>query len=131
VLVKVAPLEPVHKPKPTRSTAPEPAPRPVQAAAPKPAPVKTPVQAVVAPPVVRSLDDPIAGSITAVKGLMVMVDVGKDYGVDEGMRLIAYRDDKFVGYLRVEQVGLREAACTFSRQILPPQIGDHVVDRLE
>ncbi len=91
-----------------------------------------PAKTVVAPPVTRrEITQPIAGRITAINGLMVMVDVGKDFGLEEGMRLISYREDKFVGYLRVEQVNTREAVCTFSRQILPPQVGDHVVDRLE
>jgi hypothetical protein len=137
VLIKVAPVEPAD----TVAAAPEPviepAPRPIKRPAPKPTPEKAPQQAVVAPPVFSEnpetapIDQPIAGKITAVKGHMVMVDVGKNLGVEPGMRLISYREDKFVGYLRVEQVARREAACSFSRQILPPRIGDHVVDRLE
>lgn len=137
VLVKVAPVTPAPNPtvavapaaKPNRT--PLPVPR-VKTSAPATAvsTSRAPTQTV--PPMVPApVHDHVAGTITAMKGLMVMIDVGKDTGVEEGMRLITYRDDKFVGYLRVEQVGRRESVCSFSRQILPPQLGDHVVDRLE
>ena len=74
---------------------------------------------------------PIAGKISAVDELMIMVDIGKEAGLEEGMRLIAYRDDKFIGYLRVEEVSSSEAACSFTRKIVEPKTGDNVIDRLE
>ncbi len=82
-------------------------------------------------PVAPDVVQPIAGEISAVNDMVVMVDLGRDNDLEEGMRLIAYRDDKFIGYLRVEQVGTSESACTFTRQILQPCVGDKVIDRLE
>lgn len=94
---------------------------PVPAVAPQP-------PAVSATPKVNA---PISGKITALKGLMVMVDIGSDQGLEDGMRLIVYREDKFIGYLRVEKTNRSESACTFTRQILRPKLGDNVIDRLE
>ena len=74
---------------------------------------------------------PIAGKISAVDELMIMVDIGEEAGLEEGMRLIAYRNDRFIGYLRVEEVSTREAACSFTRKIIEPKPGDNVIDRLE
>lgn len=131
VLIKVAPVETVPA-APASVIARNPAPQALPKPAPAVTPAAAPAQTVAATPAIRAArNESIAGKITAIEGLMVMVDVGKDFGLEEGMRLISYREDKFVGYLRVEQVGRRESACTFSRQILPPQVGDHVVDRLE
>lgn len=98
----------------------------------EPSPTATPAPSpgteVASPPATAA---PLTGTISAIKGLLVLIDIGKRDGLEEGMRLIVYREDQFVGYLRVEQVGLREAACTFTRQILPARVGDHVIDRLE
>ena len=74
---------------------------------------------------------PIAGKISAVDELMILVDIGEEAGLEEGMRLIAYRNDRFIGYLRVEEVSTREAACSFTRKIIEPKAGDSVIDRLE
>ncbi|MBN1942970.1 MAG: hypothetical protein JW849_06715 [Phycisphaerae bacterium] len=105
---------------------------PAPAAAAKPAPVETsaaPVREL--SPAAAPASQAVTGNITAIKGLMVMIDAGKNNGVEDGMRLIVYRDDKFIGYLRVEQTAQKESACTFTRQILPPRVGDNVIDRLE
>ncbi len=75
----------------------------------------------------------------AVKKLTLLVGIGvflcapgcEGAGLEEGMRLIAYRNDRFIGYLRVEEVSTREAACSFTRKIIEPKPGDNVIDRLE
>ena len=69
---------------------------------------------------------PSGGSDVAKAGFL-----GEEAGLEEGMRLIAYRNDRFIGYLRVEEVSTREAACSFTRKIIEPKAGDSVIDRLE
>ncbi|MBN1555456.1 MAG: hypothetical protein JXA11_11980 [Phycisphaerae bacterium] len=129
VVLAAAPVEPATA-EPPVTKQPEESPAVVKTAA-APVPVKT-----VAPPIQPlatsvPVNQAVGGKITAMKGLMVMIDIGRHHGVEDGMRLITYREDKFVGYLRVEQAGKFESACTFTRQILPSKVGDNVIDRLE
>jgi len=72
----------------------------------------------------------IAGKITSIDDQIIKINVGSLHGLQAGMRLIVYRRDKFVGYLRIDIVGDTTAAGAMSRQVFPPQIGDNVVDRL-
>lgn len=72
----------------------------------------------------------IAGKITSIDDQIIKINVGSLQGLQAGMRLIVYRRDKFIGYLRVDIVGETTAAGAMSRQVLMPQIGDNVVDRL-
>lgn len=72
----------------------------------------------------------LAGKITSIDDQIIKINVGSLHGLQAGMRLIVYRRDKFVGYLRVDIVGDTTAAGAMSRQVFAPQIGDNVVDRL-
>jgi uncharacterized phage infection (PIP) family protein YhgE len=86
----------------------------------------------IAPDAVRTAEtDPIAppgiaGTVTAVSGNLASVNVGSAHGVKEGMRLIVYRGDQFVGHLKVEQVEVNEAAGMVINKRLDPIQGDRV-----
>lgn len=71
------------------------------------------------------------GKLTDVNDITIVINAGRDKGVQKGMRLIVYRDDKFIGYLDIVEVRDEEAAGTMNQRIRDPQVGDSVIDRLE
>ena len=107
--------------KSTPSTTP-PAPLPV---APRPAPI-----APVAAPTPTQTNG-VRTSIRSIQGTTIHINAGSNQGVKRGMKLIVFRDDKFVGYLQIVQVDANQAAGSLTRKIRPPAKGDTVVDRLE
>lgn len=73
----------------------------------------------------------VHGKLTEVNDITLVVNAGRNKGVKKGMRLIVYRDDKFIGYLDIVEVRDEEAAGTMNQRIRDPQVGDSVIDRLE
>ncbi|MCD4824780.1 MAG: hypothetical protein K8S55_09235 [Phycisphaerae bacterium] len=123
------------RPAPPKATPAKPAAKPKRIAArtkPKTAPAKPAKPAKRTRKPAAPIDGThLAGKITAIKDMVVLVNLGKQHGLEKGMRLIVYRDDQFVGYLRVEEIGKAEAAGVLTRKILDPKVGDNVIDRLE
>ena len=78
------------------------------------------------PPVVGK----IAGTVTAVRGELASVNIGSAHGVVRGLKLYIYRDDRFVGYLRVDEVDEGESAGTVVDKQLDPVEGDKVTNDL-
>lgn len=68
----------------------------------------------------------IAGTVTSVRANLASVNVGSAHGVKEGMKLIIYRGDQFVGHLKIEQVRVNEAAGMVTDKRLDPLQGDRV-----
>lgn len=73
----------------------------------------------------------IFGKLTEVDDVTLIINIGKEKGVEKGMRLIVFRDDKFVGYLEVVRVMDTTSAGTMVNRIRDPQVGDNVIDRLQ
>ncbi|MFA6134484.1 MAG: hypothetical protein WC869_10770 [Phycisphaerae bacterium] len=73
----------------------------------------------------------INGTVTAVKGDVVSINVGSAKGVKAGMRLIIYRAGNYVGMLRVEQVDVGSAAGTTFNKLLDVAQGDKVADSMD
>lgn len=87
--------------------------------------------ALIEPLAPRGAGQPMTGKVTAVKDMVVVVDLGSEQGLKRGMRLIVYREAKLVGLLNVDEVGPGESACTFTRKLAEPRVGDRVIDRLD
>ncbi|NBB94713.1 MAG: hypothetical protein GVY16_03135 [Planctomycetes bacterium] len=68
----------------------------------------------------------IAGTITAVEGNLASANVGSAHGVKDGMMLIVYRGDQFVGHLKVEEVEVNESAGMVVNKRLDPIQGDRI-----
>ncbi|MFP4107318.1 MAG: hypothetical protein ACLFVU_14690, partial [Phycisphaerae bacterium] len=66
-------------------------------------------------------------TITQIKENIGAIDAGKAAGITQGMKLIVFRDNKFVGYFCVVTVRPNQAAGTFSQLQLPPKVGDALV----
>ncbi len=68
----------------------------------------------------------LAGTVTAVRDNIASVNIGKAQGIKEGMKLIVYRGDQFVGHLKIENVDLNAAAGMVTDKRLDPMQGDRV-----
>ncbi|MFP4054815.1 MAG: hypothetical protein ACLFV7_13215 [Phycisphaerae bacterium] len=68
----------------------------------------------------------VSGQITAVRSGLASINIGSAQGVKEGMKLMVYRGDNFVSYLRVEEVRVDRAVGTIADQVLQPAQGDKV-----
>jgi restriction endonuclease len=75
-------------------------------------------------------DRQIMGTVTAVSDNLASINVGTAHGVKQGMKLIVYRGDQFVGTLKVEEVRPNEAAGILMNQRLAPMQGDRVTSNL-
>lgn len=73
----------------------------------------------------------ISGTLTAVKGDLVSINIGSAKGVRQGMLLIVYRGADYVAKFRVDQVDVAESAGIILDKRLDPMPGDKVADRLE
>ncbi|MBS3820778.1 MAG: hypothetical protein KGY81_03345 [Phycisphaerae bacterium] len=73
----------------------------------------------------------IHGRIKELGEAAIIINIGSAKGVEPGMRLIVYREDKFVGYIETNHVQQDEAAGTMKQRIREPKVGDYVIDRLE
>ncbi len=81
-------------------------------------------------PKAASAQKKILATITAVKDNVASIDRGTRHGVGKGMRLIIYRDDKFIGYLSVAVVDLDQAAGFVTTKALDVKAGDKVTNSL-
>ena len=68
----------------------------------------------------------VSGSVTAVSGVLVSVNLGSAHDLKVGMELTVYRGSSYVGTMRVEQVEVGEAAGTLTTKVLAPRAGDKV-----
>lgn len=76
-------------------------------------------------------DVEIAGSITSVDKNLAAINVGSAKGIKRGMKLIVYRNDRFVAYLRVDEVDVDSAAGVIEKKQLDPIVGDKATTKLE
>jgi chromosome segregation ATPase len=68
----------------------------------------------------------ISGTVTAVRDNLASINIGSAQGVKEGMKLMIYRGDNFVSYLRIEEVRVDQAVGTIAGQQLQPMQDDKV-----
>ncbi|MHC4981980.1 MAG: hypothetical protein ACYTF6_02290 [Planctomycetota bacterium] len=68
----------------------------------------------------------IVGKITAIRNDIASIDVGKNHGVKDGMKMVITHNATFVGYLQIEQVDIAEAAGIVTDKRFEPQVGDEV-----
>lgn len=73
----------------------------------------------------------IDGTLTTVRGDLAGINIGSAKGVKTGMKLIIYRASEFVAHLRVQEVGIEEAAGTIFDKRLDPIKGDKVTTTLK
>lgn len=75
----------------------------------------------------------VHGTITAIQldPGVASINVGSAQGVVKGARLIIYRRDQLVGYLKIVEVEPHQAAGIIQDKLLDPQQGDKVASRLE
>jgi len=73
----------------------------------------------------------VTGTITAVRGENASINVGAAQGVGLGQKYYIYRNAKFVGYLRIDEVNEGEAAGLVVDKQLDPVIGDKVANNLK
>ncbi len=73
----------------------------------------------------------IVGTVTAVEGDLVGVNIGSAKGLKPGMKLIIHRGPEFVAHLRVQQVEVDEAAGILFDRRLDPMRGDKIMSTLE
>ncbi len=76
-------------------------------------------------------DVEITGNITSVDQNIAAIDVGSAKGLKNGMKLIVYRNDKFVAYLRIEEVDVDSAAGVIEKKQLDPIVGDKATTKLD
>ncbi len=72
----------------------------------------------------------ISGTVTGVNDNLASVNVGSAQGLKAGMQLIVCRGDQFVGHLKIEEVGVNEAAGIIVNRRLAPLQGDKVISSL-
>ncbi len=68
----------------------------------------------------------ISGTVTSVRDNLASINIGSAQGVKEGMKLMIYRGDNFVAYLRIEEVRVDRAVGTVADQRLQPMQDDKV-----
>jgi len=72
----------------------------------------------------------IIGTVTEVKEGIASINVGSAKGVQRNMQLVIYRGHTLVGFLRVEEVDVDEAAGIIVNRQLEPMQGDKVTTRV-
>lgn len=72
----------------------------------------------------------IDGTVTSVRGDLAGINLGSAKGIRAGMKLIIYRGSQFVGYLRVQEVEVDQAAGTVFEKRMNPIRGDKVTTAL-
>lgn len=73
----------------------------------------------------------ITGTISAIKGDYASINLGSAKGIQPGMRLIVYRGADLVGFLRVDEVDISQAAGIIVERRLDPMQGDKVTTSLQ
>jgi len=74
--------------------------------------------------------EPVTGTIETVKGNYASINIGSAKGIKPKMKLIVYRGEKLVAFLRIEQVDVDEAAGIIVDRQLDPMQGDKVTNEL-
>lgn len=82
-------------------------------------------------PAAPTSSEKITGTITAIKGDYASINIGSAKGVQQGMRLVIYRGAQLVGFLRVEEVDIAQAAGIVIERQLDPMQGDKVTTSLQ
>ncbi|MCE5280447.1 MAG: hypothetical protein ABFD92_19640 [Planctomycetaceae bacterium] len=72
----------------------------------------------------------IDGTVTTVRGDLAGINLGSAKGMRPGMKLIVFRGSEFVGYLRVQEVGVDQSAGTLFEQRTGVKQGDKVTTNL-
>ncbi len=80
--------------------------------------------------VVPTADQPIEGTIDSVRGDIASINIGSAHGVKRNMKLVIYRGAQLVGWLRVEDVDISQAAGIVVNKVLDPMQNDKVTDSL-
>lgn len=68
----------------------------------------------------------ISGTITLVRNELASINVGSAQGARKGMKLMVYRDSKFVAYLQIQDVDVNSAGGLIVSKQAEPQVGDKV-----
>ena len=71
----------------------------------------------------------LEAQVIAVNNDVASIDAGSRKGLKSGMKLIVFRDSKFVAYLRVAEVDTNEAVGIITDRKLDPVTGDKVMSR--
>ena len=71
----------------------------------------------------------VRGQVTAVQGDAVSINVGSAKGVREGMIMVIHRKDLLVGYLRIDEVDVDQAAGVIEEKQADPQQGDAIFQK--
>jgi len=77
-----------------------------------------------------SVDERITGTVDIVRGSYASINVGSANGVMKDMKLIVYRGDTLVAFLRVDEVEVDQAAGLIVNRRLDPIPGDKITNRL-
>ena len=80
--------------------------------------------------VAPTADQPIEGTIDSVRGDIASINIGSAHGVKRNMKLVIYRGAQLVGWLRVEDVDISQAAGIIVNKVLDPMQNDKVTDSL-
>ncbi len=78
-----------------------------------------------------ALAEKVTGTITAVQDDLASINIGSAKGIRPNMKLIVYRGAEFVGYLRIEEVDVTQAAGLIVDKRVDPQQGDKVTTSLK
>ena len=73
----------------------------------------------------------ITGTINALRNDLANINVGSSQGVKQGMRFYIYRGDRFVGFLRIDNVTPSDAAGVVIEKKMAVMIGDKVATTLK
>ena len=76
-------------------------------------------------------EDQITGSVVAISGDTVSVNVGSAHGVKPRMTFIIHRGGEYVGELQVLRVEVSESAGILKLKNLNPMQGDRIINRLD
>ena len=71
---------------------------------------------------------PIFATVLAVKEGIASINAGSAKGVKPGIRLVVYRRNRFVGYLKIIEVEAQESAGLIVEAVLDAQQGDKVTN---
>lgn len=80
--------------------------------------------------VIPTADQPIEGTVTTVRGDIASINIGSAHGVKRNMKLVIYRGAQLVGWLRIEDVDISQAAGIIINKVLDPMQNDKVTDSL-
>lgn len=74
--------------------------------------------------------DMIIGTVEAVRGNYASINIGSAKGIKRNMKLIIYRGSQFIGWLRIDEVDVDQAAGIIVNPMQDPRQGDKVTNKL-